>query len=137
MPSTSHLSPLNFSERRAGAYSNKDIILTLPPNISIHNLRWLSMYCITYNHNFGEVFFPRNLNVPAYVEPGKCHSCCLRLMLHHVSSCHNSNDILNKLPKLILTVKMKSRGVLPVLLPTMIGIVLPYCLGEQLRYERG
>ena len=29
------------------------------------------MYCISYRHNFGEVFFPENLTVPAYVEPGK------------------------------------------------------------------
>ena len=58
-----------------------------------------------------------------------CDLCCIM--------CHNSNDILNKLQKLFLTVKVKSREVLPVLLPTMIGIVLPYCLGEQLRCERG
>ena len=61
----------HFSDRKAEAYSNKDIILTLPSNISIYNIKWLSMYCISYRHNFGEVFFPENLAVPVYVEPGK------------------------------------------------------------------
>ena len=60
-----------FSDRKAEAYSNKDIILTLPSNISIYNIKWLSMYCISYRHNFGEVFFPENLTVPAYFESGK------------------------------------------------------------------
>lgn len=59
------------SDRKALAYSVRDITLTLPSSISATDLKWLSMFCIAYNHNFGEVTFPANLNVPPSMEVGK------------------------------------------------------------------
>ncbi|XP_067933767.1 protein Skeletor, isoforms B/C-like isoform X1 [Watersipora subatra] len=53
---------------KAGRYNSKDITLTLPSTISATDLKWLSMFCISYSHNFGEVVFPSNLNVPAHID---------------------------------------------------------------------
>ena len=58
---------ITCSDTKAGRYSSENITLTLPPTISATDLKWLSMYCITYTHNFGEVTFPDTLNVPPHV----------------------------------------------------------------------
>lgn len=55
---------LFFYSSVLGAYSGQDITLTLPASMSVTELRWLSIYCIQLSINFGEVFFPANLNVP-------------------------------------------------------------------------
>ncbi|XP_067929644.1 protein Skeletor, isoforms B/C-like isoform X1 [Watersipora subatra] len=54
-------------ESKAGRYNAKTITLTLPSSISATDLTWLSMFCITYSHNFGEVVFPETLNVPPHL----------------------------------------------------------------------
>jgi len=46
-------------------------VLTLPDTMSVTDLKWLSMFCISYAHDFGNVKFPANLNVPPYSEIGK------------------------------------------------------------------
>jgi len=53
-------------------YEGQDVTLTLPNDLTVFNITWLSMYCITYTHNFGQVNFPAaaQLNVPPYI-PGQ------------------------------------------------------------------
>ncbi|XP_067928629.1 protein Skeletor, isoforms B/C-like [Watersipora subatra] len=55
------------SDKKATQYSDRDIMLTLPSTISAIELKWLSMFCISYSHNFGEVTFPDDLNVPPHI----------------------------------------------------------------------
>jgi len=52
-------------------YEGQDVTLTLPGNLTVFNISWLSMYCIQHTHNFGHVNFPTatQLNVPPYM-PG-------------------------------------------------------------------
>ncbi|CAG0886547.1 unnamed protein product, partial [Cyprideis torosa] len=52
------------SLERLGAYNDKDIEIQLPKEITVHDIDWLSIYCISYRENFGEVFVPDNLFVP-------------------------------------------------------------------------
>ena len=46
----------------------KDIILTLDENMKFSDYDYLSLYCADYNHNFGDIAIPDNLNLPPYVE---------------------------------------------------------------------
>lgn len=54
-------------DRKATQYADRDVLLTLPSAISATELKWLSMFCISYSHNFGEVTFPDDLNVPPHI----------------------------------------------------------------------
>lgn len=45
-------------------YSGKDITLRLPGNLTWFDLDWFALYCIQYRENFGEVYIPKNLNIP-------------------------------------------------------------------------
>ena len=64
---------MTCSDRKAKRYNSDTIILNLPDNISATDLKWLSMFCITYTHDFGNVQFPANLNVPPKIDASKCH----------------------------------------------------------------
>ena len=57
--------------RKARAYSDRTITLTLPAGVSATDISWLSMFCVAYDHDFGNVRFPADLNVPPYQEVGK------------------------------------------------------------------
>jgi len=46
------LRPFNGSE---------ELVLTLPPGVSVSQLRWLSVWCRDYQINFGSLTFPRDL----------------------------------------------------------------------------
>lgn len=86
----------SFSERKARAYSDEDIMLILPETISATDLKWLSIYCITYKHNFGEVFFPADVNVPPYMEIGEFLLTAVMLLSHpsyvnHLVCCIHSS----------------------------------------------
>ncbi|CAG0884477.1 unnamed protein product [Darwinula stevensoni] len=45
-------------------YQGVDIEIQLPQGRSVHEFDWLSVYCITYKHDFGHVRIPKNLYVP-------------------------------------------------------------------------
>lgn len=39
--------------------------LKLPHNLTVFNIDWFGLYCITYRENFGHVIIPKDLNIPA------------------------------------------------------------------------
>ncbi|XP_002400877.2 protein Skeletor, isoforms B/C [Ixodes scapularis] len=46
-------------------YTGEDITLTLPGSLTFNDVDWLSVYCIRYQENFGDVRIPKNLNLPS------------------------------------------------------------------------
>ena len=54
-------------ERLRRPYLGEDIELQLPNDLTVHNIDWLAMYCIKYDHNFGHVMIPKDLDVPPSV----------------------------------------------------------------------
>ncbi|GIY08079.1 hypothetical protein CDAR_90811 [Caerostris darwini] len=55
----------NGSLEKLRGYQGKDIELKLPGDLTIFDIEWLSMYCIAFQQNFGDVKIPKFLNVPA------------------------------------------------------------------------
>jgi len=49
-------------------YDKQDIELTLPSDITVNDIDYLSIYCVSFHHLFGYVKIPNNLNVPEYTE---------------------------------------------------------------------
>jgi len=49
-------------------YDKQDIELTLPSDITVNDIDYLSVYCVSFHHLFGYVKIPGNLNVPEYEE---------------------------------------------------------------------
>lgn len=45
-------------------YQGQDIEIQLPENITVYDIEWLAMWCVTYHHNFGHVMIPKELDVP-------------------------------------------------------------------------
>ena len=45
-------------------YQGQDIEIQLPENITVYDIDWLAMWCVTYHHNFGHVLIPKDLDVP-------------------------------------------------------------------------
>ena len=41
-----------------GAYTGKNIVLTLPGGKTLRNVKWISVWCRAFDVNFGEVTFP-------------------------------------------------------------------------------
>ncbi|XP_046627738.1 protein Skeletor, isoforms B/C [Neodiprion virginianus] len=59
--------PEDYSERDPPvlkAYNNSDIILRLPQGNRIRDIKWLSVWCQRFTVDFGDVFIPRDLDVP-------------------------------------------------------------------------
>jgi len=52
------------SSEKLGAYSNKDIVLTLPGGKTLKDVRWVSVWCDSFSVNFGELTVPGRLNYP-------------------------------------------------------------------------
>ncbi|KAG8175030.1 hypothetical protein JTE90_003214 [Oedothorax gibbosus] len=55
----------NGSLKKLHGYQGEDIELRLPEGVTVFDIDWLAMFCIAYQQNFGDVRFPRSLNVPA------------------------------------------------------------------------
>ena len=45
-------------------YQGEDIEIVLPGNLTVHDIDWLSVWCVQYKHNFGHVMIPKDLDVP-------------------------------------------------------------------------
>ena len=58
---------LFFSLMKLGPYTGQTFIITLPMGYSMHNIKWMSVWCDQANANFGYVEVPENLLVPVYV----------------------------------------------------------------------
>ncbi|CAB3361588.1 Hypothetical predicted protein [Cloeon dipterum] len=52
-------------------YNGETIVIQLPQPLTVYNIEWLVMWCIKYNHNFGYVRIPKDLNVPPALEQNK------------------------------------------------------------------
>jgi hypothetical protein len=52
-------------------YEGNDIELTLPEDLTWKDVDYLSVYCLSFKHNFGHVLIPKNLNVPEYQDSKK------------------------------------------------------------------
>ena len=46
-----------------GKFNGENIILTLPDNLKATNIKWLSVWCRQFGLNFGDIFFPDDLNL--------------------------------------------------------------------------
>ena len=45
------------------AYSDSTLILTLPDDRTVHNIDWLSVWCVPFRIDFGHVRIPNDLEV--------------------------------------------------------------------------
>ncbi|XP_021944452.1 protein Skeletor, isoforms B/C isoform X3 [Folsomia candida] len=53
-------------------YEGEDIEITLPEELTVYDIDWLSMWCISYKHNFGHVLIPKQgLDVPPSLDKFK------------------------------------------------------------------
>ncbi len=53
-------------------YEGEDIELKLPDDLTVYDIEWLSVWCITYKHDFGHVKIPKHdLNVPPSLDKFK------------------------------------------------------------------
>ena len=43
---------------------NKDVLLTLPDTLKVRNINWLSIWCKRFTVTYGEVYIPKNLEIP-------------------------------------------------------------------------
>merc|ERR550532_2957778 len=70
-----------------GAYSKKDIVLTLPGGRTLKKIKWLSVWCDEFDVNFGELNFPARFNYPSLMGSMMSHQIKLLLwMPRHFSS---------------------------------------------------
>ena len=46
-----------------GKFNGENVILTLPDNLKATNIKWLSVWCRQFGLNFGDIFFPDDLNL--------------------------------------------------------------------------
>ena len=46
---------------------NENVLLTLPGNYKVTDIRWLAVWCTRFTVNYGEVYIPKNLNIPKSV----------------------------------------------------------------------
>lgn len=46
---------------------NKDVLLTLPGTLKVRDINWLSIWCKRFTVNYGEVYIPKDLDIPEKV----------------------------------------------------------------------
>ncbi|XP_074594209.1 protein Skeletor, isoforms B/C-like [Brevipalpus obovatus] len=54
----------NGSLEKIHGYAGADVYLRLPRGLTVMDIDWFGLYCITYREDFGHVKIPKNLNVP-------------------------------------------------------------------------
>ncbi|XP_067928652.1 protein Skeletor, isoforms B/C-like [Watersipora subatra] len=65
----------NDSLEVLGRYSGKDIVLTLPENLSFRNIKWISVWCIAFAMDFGNVFLTDVQNIPPSLNEKEKMNC--------------------------------------------------------------
>lgn len=45
-------------------YQGEDIEIQLPGDLTIRDIDWLAVWCVSFRENFGHVMIPKNLDVP-------------------------------------------------------------------------
>lgn len=58
----------NGRVRKLTGYVNANVRLTLPGNLTVDDIDWFSVYCITYTEVFIKADIPKALNVPPSIE---------------------------------------------------------------------
>ncbi|XP_023215764.1 protein Skeletor, isoforms B/C-like, partial [Centruroides sculpturatus] len=84
-------------------YQNKDIVISLPKNVTFSNIKWLSVWCIQFNANFGYV------NVSNFTPPEEVTLSSLVSRAHGVKS----GKIILKDSKTIIIHQLYYDGVAP------------------------
>lgn len=54
---------LNRTKKLRG-YQGEDIEIQLPGELTIRDIDWLAVWCVSFRENFGHVMIPKNLDVP-------------------------------------------------------------------------
>lgn len=54
--------------QRLKGYATMDLRLTLPGELTVDDIDWFSVYCISYTESFIQAKIPKNLNVPPHIE---------------------------------------------------------------------
>ena len=62
------------------SYHGEDIEIQLPGDFTIHDIEYLSIWCIRYRENFGHVIIPKNLQVPPAL--GQTKLTVITLLVH-------------------------------------------------------
>ena len=47
---------------KLGRYTGQDLVLHLPPPLTVAEVKWLSVWCRLFGINFGELYWPDNFN---------------------------------------------------------------------------
>jgi len=47
-------------------YNGEDITIKLPGDLTVYDIKWLSMWSVESSEEFGHVDIPQDLNVPPY-----------------------------------------------------------------------
>lgn len=82
------------SFEKLGEYNDDTITLTLPGDLTIHDIDWISIYCITYAHDFGNVLIPDNLDVPTYIPPEQLPPMTLPSDLMNCMQLHDKMNLM-------------------------------------------
>jgi hypothetical protein len=56
--------PCECSQNVLRGYQGEDIEIQLPGDLTVHDIDWLSLWCVSFKQNFGHVMIPKNLDVP-------------------------------------------------------------------------
>ena len=46
---------------------NENVLLTLPGNLKVADIRWLAVWCQRFTVNYGEVYIPKDVDIPKSV----------------------------------------------------------------------
>lgn len=53
-----------YSTNVLRGYQGQDIEIQLPGDLTVYDIDWLSLWCISFRENFGHVMIPKDLDVP-------------------------------------------------------------------------
>ena len=70
-----------------GAYVDRTFTLTLPLDLTVHNIDWFSVWCVPFRQNFGEVKIPDNVMLGGGIQvptlpPIQCPVVCVYIIVN-------------------------------------------------------
>lgn len=78
-------------------YDTKTLVLTLPGDLTVFDIEWLSVWCRAYGIDFGHIRIPKNLNVPPSLKMlGVAPQVSFKnpfMSLHYIKKSHFSIDL--------------------------------------------
>ena len=63
---------------------NKDILLTLPGTFKLRDISWLSIWCKRFTVNYGEVYIPKDIEIPEKVVSFSTLFIIFRWIIHEI-----------------------------------------------------